>query len=56
MGICPRSTTCFGRLRSDVSSDDTVVFLGDYIDRGSDAKSCIDAILASGTRAEESVS
>ena len=29
-----------------LTSDDTVVFLGDYIDRGDDVKGCIDAILA----------
>src|SRR5215470_19879692 len=34
------------QLRSEVSDSDTVVFLGDYIDRGPDSKSCIDEILA----------
>jgi calcineurin-like phosphoesterase family protein len=34
------------RLRAEVTADDTVVFLGDYIDRGPDSKGCIDAILA----------
>lgn len=34
-------------LRSiEVSSGDTIVFLGDYIDRGRDARGCIEAILA----------
>ncbi len=33
------------QLRSDVERTDTVVFLGDYIDRGVDSKGCIDAIL-----------
>jgi serine/threonine protein phosphatase 1 len=28
-----------------VSADDTVVFLGDYIDRGTDSRGCIDAVL-----------
>lgn len=34
------------QLRRDVGGDDTVVFLGDYIDRGPDTRGCIDAILA----------
>ena len=34
------------RLRAEVTQDDTVVFLGDYIDRGPDSKGCIDAIRA----------
>jgi serine/threonine protein phosphatase 1 len=33
------------RVRPNVGADDTVVFLGDYIDRGSDTRRCIDAIL-----------
>jgi serine/threonine protein phosphatase 1 len=33
------------RVRPNVGSGDTVVFLGDYIDRGRDTKACIDAIL-----------
>ncbi len=33
------------RVRPNVGVDDTVVFLGDYIDRGSDTRGCIDAIL-----------
>lgn len=32
-------------LRPRLTPDDTVVFLGDYIDRGDDTKGCIDAIL-----------
>ena len=34
-----------GQLRTEVADDDTVVFLGDYIDRGPDARGCVDAIL-----------
>jgi serine/threonine protein phosphatase 1 len=34
-----------GQLRREVQPDDTVVFVGDYIDRGPDSKGCIDAIL-----------
>ena len=33
------------QLRAEVARDDTVVFLGDYIDRGPDSKGCIDAML-----------
>ncbi len=35
-----------GQLRHEVGGEDVVVFLGDYIDRGPDSKSCVDAILA----------
>ena len=34
-----------GQLRTEVAGDDSVVFLGDYIDRGPDSKGCVDAIL-----------
>ncbi len=34
-----------GRLRNGLSDHDTVVFLGDYIDRGPDSKGCIDSLL-----------
>jgi len=34
-----------GQLRAEAGPDDTVVFLGDYIDRGPDTRACIDAIL-----------
>jgi Calcineurin-like phosphoesterase len=34
-----------GLLRAQITNEDTVVFLGDYIDRGPDTKGCIDAIL-----------
>ncbi len=33
------------RVRPNVGADDTVVFLGDYIDRGKDTRACIDAVL-----------
>jgi serine/threonine protein phosphatase 1 len=33
------------RITPEICSDDTVVFLGDYIDRGSRSKDCIDRIL-----------
>jgi serine/threonine protein phosphatase 1 len=34
-----------GQIVPLVQPDDTVVFLGDYVDRGPDSKGCIDAIL-----------
>jgi serine/threonine protein phosphatase 1 len=34
-----------GQLRRTIGHDDTVVFLGDYIDRGADSKGCIDLII-----------
>ena len=34
------------RLQGAVTGDDTLVFLGDYIDRGARSRECIDAILA----------
>jgi len=33
------------QVRSECRQGDTVVFLGDYIDRGPDSKGCVDAIL-----------
>jgi len=33
------------QLRPEIQAGDTVVFLGDYIDRGPDSKGCVDAIL-----------
>ena len=33
------------QIRGESTSGDTIVFLGDYIDRGPDTKGCVDAIL-----------
>ena len=33
------------RITMEISADDTVVFLGDYIDRGPDASGCIQRII-----------
>jgi serine/threonine protein phosphatase 1 len=33
------------RVQAELQAEDTVVFLGDYVDRGPDAKGCIDRIL-----------
>ena len=38
-------TDLLARLEAELSSGDTVVFLGDYIDRGPRSKECIDRIL-----------
>ena len=38
-------TNLLTRIRDDVGANDTVVFLGDYIDRGPDSRGCVDAIL-----------
>lgn len=34
-----------GRVAAEIGSSDTVVFLGDYIDRGPDSRGCIERIL-----------
>ena len=44
-GNLPALDDLLARLRAGIGDKDTVVFLGDYIDRGPDAKGCIDAIL-----------
>ena len=33
------------QIRTELTGDDTVVFLGDYIDRGPDTKGCVEALL-----------
>lgn len=38
-------TDLLARIREECGRGDTIVFLGDYIDRGPDARGCIDAIL-----------
>ena len=45
-GNLPALADLLGQLRPEVTADDVVVFLGDYIDRGPDSKGCIDAILS----------
>jgi calcineurin-like phosphoesterase family protein len=45
-GYLAQLTDLMTQLSAEVTRDDTVVFLGDYIDRGPDSKGCIDAILA----------
>jgi serine/threonine protein phosphatase 1 len=45
-GNRPALDDLLARIAGLVASGDSVVFLGDYIDRGRDSKGCIDAILA----------
>jgi len=45
-GNLPALLDLLAQLRHEVAVGDAVVFLGDYIDRGSDSRGCIDAILA----------
>ena len=33
------------KVQAELQAEDTVVFLGDYIDRGPDARGCVDRIL-----------
>jgi serine/threonine protein phosphatase 1 len=44
-GNCEALSDLLSRLRPALDDGDTVVFLGDYIDRGPDTKGCIDSIL-----------
>ena len=44
-GNLPALTDILDQIRTAAGRGDTVVFLGDYIDRGPDSKSCIDALL-----------
>jgi serine/threonine protein phosphatase 1 len=45
-GNLPALADLLRQLESIARQDDVVVFLGDYIDRGPQAKQCVDAILA----------
>ena len=44
-GQLPQLVDVLGQLVPMLRDDDTVVFLGDYIDRGPDTRGCVDAIL-----------
>src|SRR6476660_5330 len=44
-GNLPALNDILRQLRGEIADGDTVVFLGDYIDRGPDTKGCVDAIL-----------
>jgi serine/threonine protein phosphatase 1 len=44
-GHRPALEDLLSKIAGEVTEGDTVVFLGDYIDRGPDSKGCIDAIL-----------
>jgi len=45
-GNLPALQDLLSQLRGELTTDDEVVFLGDYIDRGCDSKGCVNAILA----------
>ena len=45
-GHLPALTDLLEQVRQEVDDGDTVVFLGDYIDRGADSRGCVDAILS----------
>lgn len=44
-GNLPALADLLAQLNDGIGAGDTVVFLGDYIDRGPDSRACIDAIL-----------
>lgn len=44
-GNLPALNDVLDQIRGDAGPGDTVVFLGDYIDRGPDTRGCVDAIL-----------
>ena len=44
-GNLPALADLIAQLQGGIGAGDTVVFLGDYIDRGPDSRACIDAIL-----------
>jgi serine/threonine protein phosphatase 1 len=45
-GNRPALNDILDQIRDEVSGGDTIVFLGDYIDRGPDTRGCVDTILA----------
>lgn len=45
-GNLPALDDLLGQIRGEVGDVDTVVFLGDYIDRGLNTKECVEAILS----------
>jgi serine/threonine protein phosphatase 1 len=44
-GNLPALAELLGQIRGEVTPEDVVVFLGDYIDRGPDSRGCVEAIL-----------
>lgn len=44
-GNLPALSDILEQIRGESSHADTIVFLGDYVDRGPDTKDCVDAIL-----------
>jgi serine/threonine protein phosphatase 1 len=45
-GNLPALDDLLGQIGGEAGKGDTIVFLGDYIDRGPDTKGCVEAILA----------
>jgi len=45
-GNLPALRDLLGQLQPELTPSDTLVFLGDYVDRGPDSKRCVDALLA----------
>src|SRR5215813_4099902 len=45
-GNLPALDDLLNRISKEVGAEDTVVFLGDYVDRGPDSKGCIERIIA----------
>lgn len=45
-GNCASLDDLLGQLKSEVTAEDVVVFLGDYIDRGPNTRECVDRIIA----------
>jgi serine/threonine protein phosphatase 1 len=54
-GNLPALDDILDQLRRESGRGETIVFLGDYIDRGPDSKGCVDAILAFQQSAEAEV-
>ena len=54
-GFLPQLSDVLAHLRREARSGDTVVLVGDYIDRGPDSKGCIDAILEFRERSDAEV-
>jgi serine/threonine protein phosphatase 1 len=45
-GNLPALRDLLDQLRPELAAGDTLVFLGDYVDRGPDSRGCVDALLA----------
>jgi serine/threonine protein phosphatase 1 len=54
-GNLPALNDLLDQIRGEAGQGDTVVFLGDYIDRGPDARECVEAVLGFQRQAEAEV-